>query len=375
MTEPVTRCLVVAGERSGEQHCLDFFDSLKRLRPDVQFWGVGGDELAGKGMKLLYHLKDFSGWGIGEILTKIPFYMKALKVLERQAVASGTKYAVLIDFQEFNMILTRRLKKHGICILYYAAPQAWAWRSYRAAILGKNVHTLFTLLPFEKPWFEQRGVAKVVPVAHPIYNHFKDRLPTTKKKPSHPFILTLLPGSRNFEVRRLLPEFIRAVAILKKSQHSFKVNIVRSSSVAGQLYTPYLGMIDAIFEDDRLAEVLDKSDYALAASGTVTLACALFNVPTVVSYQASLLTELASLCVLDYKGPISLPNIILAEKVFPELVQEKVSAYNIARHLCAWIDDPRRDERSRESLLKVRKLVQGDGTNFAEYIAKVMGEP
>ena len=127
-------CLLVAGEKSGEDHVLTFLSKLQTKLPHLQFWGVGGDQLAQRNVELLYHLKDFSSMGFSEVIAKILFYKRAENLLIREAKKRRCRVAILIDFQTFNLRLAKKLKKEGLAILYYVAPQAWAWKSYRAKI-------------------------------------------------------------------------------------------------------------------------------------------------------------------------------------------------------------------------------------------------
>ena len=143
-------CLIVAGEKSGEEHCLSFYSKIKELDPKISFFGVGGDELKNKGMDLLYHLNEFSSWGVSEVIGKIPFYFNALNSIVNEVEKRDCKYAILVDFQSFNHRLAKRLKKRGVKVFYYVAPQAWAWKAFRAQLLGKSVHTLFTIIPLKK---------------------------------------------------------------------------------------------------------------------------------------------------------------------------------------------------------------------------------
>jgi lipid-A-disaccharide synthase len=169
-------CLIIAGERSGEDHALSFFAELKQLCPDTSFYGVGGKRLQENGVELIYDLKDFSGIGISEVLSKIPFYYKALGNILDEVDKRKTKTAILIDFQGFNLKLAKKLKKRGVNVLYYVAPQAWVWKEYRVKILEKCVHTLFTIIPFEKKWFTERGVTRVKGVEHPLVRTYKNEL-------------------------------------------------------------------------------------------------------------------------------------------------------------------------------------------------------
>ena len=167
-------CLIIAGEKSGEEHAMSFLPDVLKNVPDLKLFGVGGEEMQALGVELLYHLKDFSSWGFSEVIGKIPFYFKALQHIEEEVVRRGCQTAILIDFQDFNMRLAKRLKRRGVKVLYYVAPQAWAWKAWRATTLSKTVHTLFTILPFEKDWFKERGVNQVCSVPHPLWFHYKD---------------------------------------------------------------------------------------------------------------------------------------------------------------------------------------------------------
>ena len=117
----------------------------------------------------------------------------------------------------FNLKLAGKLKERGVEVLYYVAPQAWAWKEYRVKKLSECVHTLFTIIPFEKKWFQDRGVERVISIDHPLWTTYQKELKTfTSKEISNPLHLLLLPGSRAFEVQSLLPQFIETIKELKK---------------------------------------------------------------------------------------------------------------------------------------------------------------
>jgi len=369
--------LIIAGEKSGEEHALTFLKGLKIACPDTKFWGVGGDELSAQGMELKYHLRDFSSWGFSEVIKKLPFYIKALKNIEQEALKRKTKTAILIDFQDFNLRLAKRLKKQGVKVLYYVAPQAWAWKAGRAGVMQKTVHTLFSILPFEKKWFRDRGMNKVIGVDHPLLSKFENDLNNIKNKHFSELKkgvnLLLLPGSRNFEVAGLLPEFIATLKLLKKD-FPIKVSLVLSSSINKNLINPYLKHIDKIYSNEELNLALKEADLALAASGTVTLSCALFEIPTVVAYKGSLLNEFIFHQFISYKGPISLPNIIHEKWVFPELLQDKASSYNLSQKLRRWLTDDLEYEKIIQTLKTTKTLLQGESIDVATYMAGVLKE-
>jgi lipid-A-disaccharide synthase len=369
-------CLIIAGEKSGEEHALSFFKELKFNSPDTKFFGVGGDDLKSAGVELLYSLKDFSSWGYSEVIFKIPFYMKAMNNILFEVEKRNCKVAILIDYQSFNLKLAGKLKKRGVEILYYVAPQAWAWKEYRVKKLSEYVHTLFTIIPFEKKWFQDRLVKKVISIDHPLWTTYEKELVSFSsdqfnQSSKRPMRLLLLPGSRHSEVNLLLPEFIESVRVLQK-EFPLEVSIVKSSSVNEELYAPYNGYFDKIYFNEDLVAALKSADFALASSGTVTLTCALFEVPTIVCYKTSLLNQFIFEAIVRYKWFISLANIIQNRSVFPELLQDEVSSYNIVSHFKFWYYNERDYRELKEQLKQTKKMVRGEGVDIPQYIANVI---
>ncbi len=374
-------CLIIAGEKSGEEHCMTFFRELKSMVPDVHFWGVGGDELQANGMELKYHLKDFNAWGISEVLKKLPYYIKALNYIESEVVRTNTKVAILIDFQDFNLRLAKRLKKRGVEVLYYVAPTAWIWKEWRAEALGKTVHTLFTIYPFEKEFFGDRGVERTVGVTHPLWLKYKKDLEGVElgleQKPFDSLkqsgTLVLLPGSRRFEVKFLLPLFMSVIEELKKL-YRLKITIVKSSNVDDSFYSKYDHLIDQSYNDSEISEALKEADLSMAASGTVTLTTALYEVPTVVCYKLSWFNAMMYRLIVRYYGPVSMANIIHQKMVFPELLQDAANKKNLLGEMKRFFRDQEYYVRTKEQLSRTRKMLQGESFDVAEYMGKVLSD-
>jgi lipid-A-disaccharide synthase len=370
-------CLIIAGEKSGEEHAMSFFPELTRLCPDVKFYGVGGDDLQIQGMDLLYHLKDFSSMGFSEVIHKIPFYYKALKRLEDEVTKRGTRTAIVVDFQDFNMRLAEKLKKRGVNVLYYVAPQAWAWKAHRAEALSRNTHTLFTILPFEKEWFGQRGVKQIRSIPHPLMLTYKKELESIPPKPfssmKNKLKLLILPGSRRLEVYSLLPQFIKTVEILRKTIN-VEVHLVKVGHINPDFYRQYESSIDVCYESSDLTKAMRECHLALAASGTVTLSTGLFELPTIVCYKASLLNEFIFYNFIKYKGPISLTNIIHNKMVFPEFLQDGVNPQRLASIIKSWTSDENLYNELKSTLKDTKKLLGGDDFSVPEYMARIIHE-
>ena len=370
-------CLIIAGEQSGEEHAMSFFPELHKLCPDVKFYGVGGDSLRNHGVELLYHLKDFSSMGFSEVVGKIPFYFKALKKIESEVLNRGTRTAILIDFQDFNMRLAAKLKRHGVKILYYVAPQAWAWKAHRAARLSKNVHTLFTILPFEKEWFGSRGVKQIKSIPHPLMITYKNELSLVPEKPfgswGKELKILLLPGSRDFEVLSLLPQFIKTIHILRKVM-DIKVCLVTVSHINTDIYEIYKNDVDVFYSSEDLIKAMKECHFALAASGTVTLSTGLFELPTVVCYKASLLNEFIFYNLIKYQGPISLTNIIHNQRLFPEFIQGEVNPSLISSVIRTWTTNEKIYNELKAKLKETRKLLSGEAFSVPIYMSQVIHE-
>lgn len=283
------------------------------------------------------------------------------------------KTAILVDFQSFNLKLAGKLKTLGVNVLYYVAPQAWAWKEYRVKKLARSVHTLFTIIPFEKEWFHNRGVQKVISVDHPLWTTYKHDLENFRKgmDVKSPVKILLLPGSRKFEVEKLLPIFIESIRNLR-SEFPIHVSIVKSSSVPKELYESYQRDFDHEYTNENLTDALKKADFSFAASGTVTLTCALYEVPTVVCYKTSLLNQFIYETVVSYRWFISLANIVQNRSVFPELLQDQVSAYNIVSYLRNWYYNKNDHMELLLKLKQTKDLVRGERIDIPKYMADVI---
>lgn len=367
-------CLVIAGEKSGEDHALSFFPELKKLLPHTHFFGIGGDELAEAGLELLYHLNDFSSWGYSEVFKKIPFYLNAMKNIENEVLVRGCKVAILVDFQSFNLKLAAKLKKQNIEVLYFVAPQAWAWKEYRVKKLAQSVHTLFTIIPFEKKWFQERGVKSILSIDHPLLETYKSELANFSShllQKNKILNILLLPGSRNFEVQNLLTEFVTAIKQLRK-EIKIHVSIVQSSTVDKKIYESFKESFDTVYRNEELVHALKIADFAIAASGTVTLACALFEVPTIVCYRVSFINYFIYETFVNYAGPASLANIVHNRSVFPEFIQEQSTSFNIVSQIKKWYHSEEEYLKVKAILKTTKDVVRGDEINVSHYMAHVV---
>lgn len=358
-------CLIIAGEKSGEEHAMSFITEMKAKKPELHFFGVGGDSLKNEGVEILFHLDEFSTWGVSEAVSKLPFYLNSSKVILEKVKDYQCRSAILIDFQTFNLKLAEKLFHLGVNIQYYVAPQAWAWKSWRTKNLARYVDTLYCIIPFEKRWFQERGVSKTISVNHPLKFHYEKYLKDYRREETissdSPVNLLVLPGSRDNEVKRILPVFMNAALKQQKSKGiEIRLILVQSKSVNVELFKPYLSYFDEIFSDDDLVTAMKKSHICLAASGTVTLATALFSLPTIVGYAGGLLNTFIYENFISYRGFISLANIVHEREVFKELIAERFSSFNVEKELDKLLSEPSYYQDKVKTLNHTLKLISGD---------------
>ena len=275
------------------------------------------------------------------------------------------------------MRLAARLKKRGVKVLYYVAPQAWAWKPHRAAALSKNTHTLFTILPFEKQWFGSRGVKQIRSIPHPLKLTYQNELHDIPAKPfgawKPKLKLLLLPGSRRFEIYNLLPVFIEAAKILKNTM-PVEVHLVKVNHINQDFYKLFEKDIDKFYSSEDLTLAMKECHFSLAASGTVTLSTGLFELPTVVCYKASLLNEFIFYNFIKYQGPISLTNIIHDQVVFPEFIQGDVDPGKLASIIKTWTQNEKVYNDLKSRLKETKNLLSGEDFSIPEYMAQVIHE-
>jgi lipid-A-disaccharide synthase len=275
------------------------------------------------------------------------------------------------------MRLAAKLKKRGVKILYYVAPQAWVWKPDRVRALSQNTHTLFTILPFEKKWFMERGVRQIKSVPHPLMLTYKNELSTIPSKPfgswNEKLKILLLPGSRRFEVYSLLPEFIAAIRLLKK-EFPVEVHLVKVSHINSEFYDLYKNDIDCWYDSLELTKAMKNCHFSMAASGTVTLSTGLFELPAVVCYKASLLNGFIFDNFVKYSGPISLTNIIHNKMVYPEYTQNLVEPARIASIIKSWTLNEKLYNELKSTLKETKHLLSGEDFSVPAYMAQVINE-
>jgi lipid-A-disaccharide synthase len=370
--------MMVAGEASGDLHGARLLTELKRLRPDLEVFGLGGDELQAAGLDAVAHSAEVAVVGITEVLKELPRIRQVFASLVREAELRRPRVAVLVDFPDFNLRLAKQLSRRGIRVVYYVSPQVWAWRKGRVKTIAKVVDTMLVLFPFEVGFYHRAGV-DAVHVGHPLV----DEVPALagawqRGDAAPPFRVALLPGSRRSEIAALLPTFLRAAGVLS-SRLPVEVRLIRAPTIPEE--TLRAAIADAklpvpveIVSSDRFAAIAD-SHVALCASGTATLEVGLLGTPLVVCYRLGKWTyRLARLLVR--LPSFSLVNLVLGEPAAPELLQDAANPERIAAEAFRLLTDEDARERllGRLAALRSRLGEGGASERAAAEVARVLEE-
>lgn len=342
-------------EASADNYGAMLMQELKSRNPDLEFMGMGGPAMRALGLKTVFRSEDLSLVGLTEVFTALPRivgYLRKIRALMRE---KRPAVLILLDAPDFNFRLAKMAYRYDIPVLYYIAPQVWAWRKSRAHFLKKYVDRIACILPFEPAFFREYGI-KADFVGHPVME-IPD-FPQPGKSYAAKDQIAILPGSRKREISSLLPVFYRAADILHQSCPDLIFNIIRAPGVEIdflQKFCPQKPWLRFISPENR-HEYLGKSRMALAASGTVTLECAILEVPAIVAYKLSWISSLVGRMLIHVKH-ISMPNLILGREIFPELIQGRANVENIVSASRIWLDDPQKSALVRTDLKKIKALL------------------
>jgi lipid-A-disaccharide synthase len=371
------RILISAGEASGEMYGAELIEALRRATATaelrsagqpgaavpthaqrLEFFGVGGDRMRAAGCDTVVNAKDLSVVGITEILSHLPKIYGLYHHLIAEADKRKPDLAIVIDSPAFNWRVARRMKKRGIPVVYYVAPQFWAWRQGRVRLLRNYIDKALVIFPFEEKFYRDRGVDATF-VGHPLaelpYPEIarKDYATEFRLDPIKHWI-TLMPGSRVKEARMNLPTILHAATELGPDyefllpvaptlDRAFLQNLIDAKTVTELRITLVPDALSA----------LSHSRAGIIASGTATVEAAMMRTPFVMVYRVSPLTYILG------KPRVKVPyfamvNLIAGEQVVPELVQHDFTVQSVVAHLREILPDGHARTRMLEGLTKVK---------------------
>jgi lipid-A-disaccharide synthase len=310
------RLFTIAGEPSGDARCSELVRALGSRAP-VEIAGMGGPLCGAAGVRLVERMEDYAVMGFGEVLRSVGAFAALEKRLHAACLEFRPDSVVLVDYPGFNMRFAGWARRMGFRVVYYVSPQYWAWGGWRVSAARRNVGLMITLFSFEEEYYRRRGV-RCVWAGHPLV----DAIPHEVRGGSS---LALLPGSREQEVRRLLPVMLEAADGLAGTGLVDGVSVAVAPSVPPGLYRDAASREGAVLCSGTL-QALEKARGALVCSGTATLETALSGVPFTVLYGTSALTYGMARLLVTGVERICLASIVAGVEVAPELLQRRMTA-------------------------------------------------
>ena len=332
---------LIVGEASGDLHASRLMRSLKKYDELAEFRFFGGDLMAAEGGTRVKHYKELAYMGFVPVLLHLGTIFSNMKRCKEDIVAWKPDVVILVDYPGFNLNIAKFLKKNTLIpVYYYISPKIWAWKEWRIKSIKRDVSEMFSILPFEVPFYEQKHKYPVHYVGNPTaqevaefragYHQTHEEFCRENNLDSRKPIVALLAGSRLQEIKDNLPAMIEVAERFE----DYQMVLAGAPSIEDEYYDKFLEGIPVRVVKNKTYQLLSHTTAALVTSGTATLETALFNVPQVVCYETPLpkLIRFAFNHVLkvDY---ISLVNLVANKEVVPEMFTDKFTIDGIANEL------------------------------------------
>jgi lipid-A-disaccharide synthase len=369
--------LIVTGEASGDLHAAKLVRDVRKLNPDIDFWGMGGINMRQAGVNIIADTAGLAVMGFFDVLIHLPKIYSAKKIICNTIANSPPNLLILIDYSGFNLRLAKIAKQKGIKILYYIIPQLWASRQRRIKIIRKYVDKVAVIFPFEIDFYKRFDIP-VCFVGHPLLDivHPSMSIGEAKQKfalnPQYKTI-GLFPGSRKGEIKRLLPVMLKSAQLLKQQFPNIQFILALASSLTEDDLNPYLKKFDLEIKiiANHNYDIMQVCDAIIAASGTVTLEIALMKIPMLIIYKISPPYFPIKLIIkIPYIG---LCNIIAGKQIVKEFLQQHANPKKISAEITRILTDNNYRNTMITELKKIKgKLTTEKTENLAQLVVNML---
>ncbi|MGB7768028.1 MAG: lipid-A-disaccharide synthase [Verrucomicrobiia bacterium] len=334
--------MLIAGETSGDLLAAELVSALRGKLPEARFFGAGGPNMAGAGVELALDLTQHAVIGMSDVLKNYIKFRRLFHQLLALAIERQPDALIGVDYGGFNLrfghaireyIRNNPFAKWNPKIIQFVSPQVWASRPGRAKLLAADYDLLLSIFPFEKDWYAQHAPKlRVEFVGHPMVERMQKSEVGSRKSEAlaaSPEIL-LLPGSRTGELKRHLPPMLGALRLIRETLPAVRARMVLPTPALKKLADTLSALESNVeIQVGNLSDALARADVALASTGTVTMECAFFGVPTVTLYKTSWSTYQIGRFIVNVNW-LTMPNILADEVVFPEFVQNDATPESLA---------------------------------------------
>ncbi len=368
------KIFIITGEYSGDIHASHVVRAMRTINSDIEIEGVGGENLKAEGVKLFSDQKKMGkvGLSLGIISDHIILGKKIVDYLTKEYKPD---LVLLIDYGAFNLNVSKFLKKAGIKVLYYIPPQVWASRKWRIYTIKKNIDEVLCIFPFEKEMYEKYGI-KTHYCGHPLVSQLPPKADRDKFFEEHGLdknkkLVSIFPGSREFELKHLMSVFIKTGLDLQKKHPDLQFCVSHAPNLSDAVYDKYLKNSPFPVIKGENHSLLSVSDALILASGTVALEACLYQTPMIIAYRGPWLFYLIYLMVIRINH-VSLPNIIADKDIVPEILQGDVRVDNISYEIEKLLYNQEYRSKNIKELGEVKSLLSDK--NSSKEAASVIAE-
>ena len=340
------RYYLIVGEASGDLHASHLMQSLKEIDSKAEFRFFGGDMMTSEGGTRVRHYRDLAYMGFIPVLLHLPTILSNMKMCKRDITEWQPDCVILVDYPGFNLKIAKYVKSRtNIPVYYYISPKIWAWKEYRIKNIKRDVDELFSILPFEVEFFEQKHHYPIHYVGNPTADEvreFKESVDRSQESGdrSQDSVIALLAGSRKQEIKDNLPAMLEAV---KEYGQDYKIVVAGAPGIEASFYESFMQETKAEIVFNQTYPLLASAHAALVTSGTATLEACLFQVPQVVCYAMRMSWLFGLLRRLFLKVPyVSLVNLVANREVVTELVADTFTVDRLRTELQKILDGPDR---------------------------------
>lgn len=361
------RILIVTGEASGDLHGANLAAALHTLSPGAELYGVGGEKMKAVGVRMIQGIERLDVIGLLG-LAQLRQVARTYRAVSRFLRETSLDAVVFIDNPGLNLRLARVAKRAGQRVVYYIAPQIWAWHGSRIKLISRVVDRMIVILPFEQELYRRAGVPCEF-VGHPLLDAVAPSYDQSELRKRFGLdgsarVIGLLPGSREREVRSLLPVMLEAAARLSREDPQARFLVAQAASINADLIEQLSAgaKVQVKTLQDQASEVMAASDLLLVASGTATLQAAVIGTPMVLVYRTSWLTYWIARLVIQVPW-IGLVNIVAGRSIVPELIQQEATPARLAEEATRLLRDPQAARDTRGALKAVREQLGEPGAS------------
>lgn len=356
------KIFISAGEPSGDLHGGKLISAIREQNPGTEIGAIGGDNMANAGAKLLFHIRATSFMGFVEVIRHLPFIARLFKKTLQFIDEFKPDTVVVIDYPGFNLHLAKAVTKRNIPVIYYITPQVWAWHQSRVRKIRRYTREVLCILPFEEPWFRERGVRATF-IGHPLLDQTDSPAQTNaldfgNGRP----LIGLFPGSRRQEVEKHLPLMIAAAQNLRNDFPEMQAAVAVANGIDPYEYQTNYPLDWLSWHSNSTRALIKAADALIMASGTATLEAALAEKPFVVIYRLAPMSYWLGKKVI--KVPfIGIVNLIAGKMIVTELIQHAANVENITREVQRILRDQSYSSEMRAALQNVHRQLGEPGAS------------